>query len=55
VSRPDTVLPIEVRQAAWQRLWQRLLADPPIPDDTLECEPREQPDDELAAKDSEAA
>jgi len=22
-------LPLEARQAAWSRLWQRLLADPP--------------------------
>jgi hypothetical protein len=56
VSRPDTaVLPIEARQAAWQRLWERLLIEPPIPGDTPESEPHTNLDDEATAEDSAVA
>jgi hypothetical protein len=33
VSSPNAVLPIEARQAAWDALWRRLLAEPPRDDD----------------------
>jgi hypothetical protein len=39
--RPSSpVLPLEARQAAWRRLWERLLAEPPTPADP-ETEPAE--------------
>jgi hypothetical protein len=55
MSRPSTAeLPIEARQAAWQRLWERLLIEPPTPDDNPESEPRTHLD-EATAEDSAAA
>jgi hypothetical protein len=33
VSSPSAVLPLEARQAAWDALWRRLLAEPPRDDD----------------------
>src|SRR5688572_17809265 len=58
VTRPDSVLALEARRVAWLRLWRKLLADPPIPDDIkAEPEPRKPdcPEDDEAAEDSAAA
>jgi len=44
---PSAVLPIEARQAAWDALWRRLLAEPPR-DDPETDEAIENPDDEAA-------
>jgi hypothetical protein len=38
--RSPAALPLEARQAAWSRLWQRLLAEPPP-----ECETEDKPHD----------
>jgi hypothetical protein len=43
VSSPSAVLPLEARQAAWDALWRRLLAEPPRDDAP---EPDEQDDEE---------
>ena len=42
-------LPIEARQAAWDALWRRLLAEPPVDDDSPDSEA------DAGASDDEAA
>jgi hypothetical protein len=44
-------LPLEARQAAWDALWRRLLAEPPVDDDSPDSEADAgASDDEAAAK-----
>jgi len=50
---PNPTLPIEARQAAWDRLWKRLLQ--PVPHRSPACEPTEEPDDETTAEEVDSA
>lgn len=50
VSAPSTI-PLEARRAAWDRLWLRLLAEPPA----SEPEPANSTDDESDDTDKDAA
>jgi hypothetical protein len=42
------VLPLEARQAAWDALWRRLLAEPPRDDDTDDTESNGDPERDAA-------
>ena len=42
VSAPSAMLPLEARQAAWDALWRRLLADPPRDDDSESDDPEDE-------------
>jgi len=49
---PSPVLPLAARQAAWNRLWQIILAEPSKPPDPSH---EEAPGDEPGAEEGEAA